>query len=387
MSSRASTPIDVPAAASKQRLVSIDALRGLTVAFMILVNDAGEGNSSYGQLRHSVWNGCTLTDLVFPLFLFIMGVSAAISFESRVARGATSANLLGQLARRSAIIILIGLALNALPIPQLATLRYCGVMQRIGLCYFFSGLALLYLRPKGVAVLTAAAVLGYWLLLTKVPVPGFGLPGIDVPILDPKGNLASYIDRLLIPQNHRYHFSFYDPEGILSTLPAVATTCLGILTGLWIRRRDLFVSRKLIGMAVAAMLLIGAGLAWNTSFPLNKRLWTSSYVLFTGGVSLGLLALFQWIVDGKHLLGRKLEPLLAFGTNALLAYVFSEVLAVVLNGIHLRTYGTLQNFLYRLIPIALGPAAFRSLVWAVLFVAVCWVPMFYLRRRGIIVKL
>jgi predicted acyltransferase len=326
-----------------------------------------------------------LTDLVFPTFLFIMGVSATISFESRIAKGLTRGEMVRQVIRRSALIILIGLILNALPIPHLATLRYCGVLQRIGVCYLISAFAFLYLGTNGVLVITAVLTVGYWLLLTKVPVPGFGWPGIGVPVLDPHGNLASYLDRVLIPQAHRYRFDFYDPEGPLSTLPSIATTCLGILTGKWIIRRDVAMPGKLIAMGCVAVLLIVAGLAWNVTFPLNKRLWTSSYVLFVGGIGLALLTLFQWLVDWKRLLGKSLEPLLAFGANALTAYVFSEVLAIILDSIPVNG-GSVEDFLYKLIPNAINPAL-RSLIWAILFVEVCWLPVFYLRRRGKVVKL
>jgi predicted acyltransferase len=285
------------------------------------------------------------------------------------------------------LIILIGLALNALPFPNLGTLRYCGVMQRIGLCYLLSALVLLYLRPRGVALFALASVVGYWLLLTKVPVPGFGYPGVNVPILDPQGNLASYLDRLLIPKAHRYHFSFYDPEGILSTLPAVATTCLGMLTGTWIKRPDVTVSRKLVAMAGASLVLVAAGVGWSYFLPFNKRLWTSSYVLLTGGVSLGLLAFFQWALDYKRLFRGQVEPFLAFGVNALTAYVLSEVLGIVLGSIRLASGRTAQQFLCELIPAWLGPAPFRSLIWSILFVFICWLPVVYLRRRAIVVKL
>jgi predicted acyltransferase len=147
------------------------------------------------------------------------------------------------------------------------------------------------------------------------------------------GNLASYIERLLIPQSHRYHFSFYDPEGILSTLPAIAITCLGGLTGIWITRRDLATSHKVRGMLLMALLLTSCGVVWSQSFPPNKRLWTSSYVLFAAGISAVLLTFLMWIVDQKRLLRRSLEPFLAFGANALTAYVFSEVLRVALGSI------------------------------------------------------
>src|ERR1035441_353190 len=177
------------------RLASLDVLRGLTVAFMILVNNAGDGSASYAQLRHSAWNGCTVTDIVFPLFLFIMGVSMALSFHSRLARGTTRTEILGQVLKRAATIFLLGLGINALPLFHLATLRYCGVLQRIGLCYLLCALILLYARVPGVALALAASLTGYWWLMTKFPVPGFGQPGINIGLLDPSGNLASYIDR------------------------------------------------------------------------------------------------------------------------------------------------------------------------------------------------
>ncbi len=391
LNAAAAVPVPGSAAAPvpviRPRILSIDTLRGLTVAFMILVNNAGDGKASFAQLRHSVWNGCTLTDLVFPTFLFVMGISAAISFQSRVAKGIGRGEIALQVLRRSLLIILIGLILNALPIPHLSTLRFFGVMQRIGLCYFFAGIALLYLRPKGVAILTILCLAGYWALMTQIPVPGFGYPGIEVPVLAPVGNLASYIDRLIIPQAHRYHFSFYDPEGILSTIPAIATTCIGILTGIWSTRRDVSDSRKQIGLAVAATLLIAGGLIWSSTFPLNKRLWTSSYVLYAAGIGLALFVLLRWLVDRKRVLKKSLEPVLAFGMNALTAYVFSEVLAVVLDSIRLPAYGTVHAFLYQFIPAPFGSAGYRSLIWSILFVVVCWIPVFYLRRRGVVVKL
>jgi predicted acyltransferase len=379
---------DPPAAGkTKPRLLSLDALRGLDVAFMILVNTAGDGSVSYAQLRHSVWNGFTLTDLVFPLFLFIMGVSMALSFQSRLARGSSRGEIAMQVIRRSLTIVLIGLLLNALPGFHLDTLRYCGVLQRIGVCYLVAGFVLLYLRLPGAAIAAVAAIGGYWLLMTRIPVPGFGHPGIDVSVLNPMGNLASYLDRLLISAAHRYHHGFYDPEGLLSTIPAIGTTLLGVLTSAWLRGKRLPQGRKLALLAAAAAVLIALSLLWAHSFPLNKRLWTSSYVLFAGGISIALLALFAWVLDHKHWLRPAVKPFVIFGTNALTAYIVSEVLAIALDSIPLRGYSTLQRFTYLLLPNWLGPAPFRSLLWSLLYVGVCFLPVLVLYRRGIVVKL
>lgn len=354
---------------------------------MILVNTAGDGAVSYPQLRHSAWNGYTLTDLVFPGFLFIMGVSMALSFQGRLAKGTPPGRIALQVLKRSAMMISFGLLLNALPELHLSTLRYMGVLQRIGLCYLICGLPLLYLRNWMIVALTFAATIGYWLLMTQVAVPGFGLPGIDIPFLDPQGNLASFLDRLLIPQGHLYHRGFYDPEGVLSTLSATATVLLGSLTGMWIRRTDLPATRRLFSLALAAAGMIGLGLIWDHSFPINKRLWTSSYVLFAAGISMLLLATLIWMIDERGWLKKGLTPWLVFGTNALTAYVFSELLAIAIENIPMAGAGTLQRYLYLCLPLWLGSAPLRSLIWSILFVGICFLPVWFLYRRRIFIKL
>jgi predicted acyltransferase len=388
------------APAAHPRLIALDLLRGLTVAGMILVNTAGDGSVSYPQLRHSVWNGCTFTDLVFPMFLFIMGVSLALSFSARLRKGAPRRQVALQVLRRSAVIVVLGLVLNALSNPHLATLRYCGVLQRIGVCYLVASLVALWLGTRGAAVVAAVALAGYWLLLTHVRVPGFGYPGVSMPVLDPVGNLASYLDRAILPQAHRYHFSFYDPEGILSTIPAIASTLLGVLTAAWLGASatvsvTVAARRRRLGLlALAGLCSMAAGLAWaHAGFPFNKRLWTSSYVLWTGGISITLLALLSLAVDQPAtdrptpLFTTFFTPWLAFGTNALSAYIFSEVLAIVLDAIPVPGYGTLQHWLYLRIPAGLASAPNRSLLFSLLYVGVCLAPVWWLYRRRIFIKL
>jgi len=377
---------------ASRRWISLDVLRGLTVAFMILVNTAGDDSVSYAQLRHSAWNGCTLTDLVFPLFLFIMGVSMTLSFEGRLARGVPKNAIAMQAAKRAGLIVLLGLALNALPFFHLATLRYCGVLQRIGVCYLLASLLLLGIRVRGVAVTTGVAILGYWALMTFVPVPGFGYSGGELGILNPQSNLASAIDRLVIPQAHLYHQSFYDPEGLLSTLPALATVLFGVLTAAWLRGGGVTARRKLLVLALCSGLLVGLGLAWSPWFPLNKRLWTSSYALLCAGVSIGLLAALAWLIDESKWLSRRwltwaIAPWLVFGTNALTAYIFSEILSIAIGSIPFQGYGNLQRFTFLLLPAWLGSASLRSLIWSLLFTAVCFLPVLWLYRRRIFLKL
>ena len=371
---------------SGQRLLSLDVLRGLTVALMILVNNAGDGAVSYAQLRHSVWNGCTLTDIVFPLFLFMIGASIALSLRSRLARGATRSSILLQVLKRSVLIAAIGLLINALPYFSMSTLRFYGVLQRIALCYALGSIVFLFGGVTACIVAIVVALAGYWFLLLHVAVPGIGLPGVTIGVLDRYGNLASWLDRLLVPAAHLYHHGVYDPEGLLSTIPAVATTLFGVLSAVWLQTtRPAW--RKAVVLLLCGLLLLVCGLLWSHNFPINKRLWTSSYVLFTGGISMVLLASLFWVIDGPYQLRRGLTPWLVFGTNALSAYVLSEVLAIGLAALKLPRGGNLQQLLFRLLPHWLGSPPFVSMIYSMLFVLACALPLIPLYRRKIFLKL
>jgi predicted acyltransferase len=373
----------------RPRLISLDVLRGLTVAVMILVNNAGDGAVSYAQLRHSVWNGCTLTDVVFPLFLFIVGASIALSFAARAERGAGRSAIVLQMLRRALTIFALGLLLNALPAFHLGELRYDGVLQRIALCYALAAAMYLFGGVAGCAVTAALALVGYWLLMTHVSVPGFGLPGASIEVLDRYGNLAAWLDRSMVSQAHLYRHSFYDPEGLLSTLPALANTLLGVLAAAWLRTaRPAW--RRACGLLSGGMVSMAAGLLWARSFPLNKRLWTSSFALFTAGIAMALLAVLFWVIDGRDeqdRLGVWAKPWVVFGTNALTAYVLSEVLAVVLAAVPVGGGENLQQLLFRLLPTWIGPPPLVSMLYSLLFVGVCYVPVWMLYRRRIFVKL
>ena len=308
-----------------RRLVSLDVARGITIAFMILVNNGGSGKYSYHQLEHSAWNGWTLTDLVFPSFLFIAGISIVLSTETRLARGESKTTLRLHVLRRSVILFLLGLVVNSFPLFHLGTLRIYGVLQRIAICFFLASLLYLWNSRAWVAATTAiVALLGYWILMRWVPIPGIGVPTHSVPLLDPNQNWVAYLDRKLL-SGHLYE-GVRDPEGLLSDIPAMGTILFGVLTGIWLRRPK-SLSTKAAGLLGAAISGLVLGEIWNVWFPINKKLWTSSYVLFAAGCTLLLLAICFYAVEIKKWTRGWTYPWLVFGSNAITAYVFSELLA------------------------------------------------------------
>lgn len=376
------------------RLLSLDLLRGLTIGFMILVNDNGS-SAAYSQLEHSAWNGFTLTDLVFPTFLFLVGISTVFSTASRLARGDSRQSLFLHAVRRAVILFLLGLLVNTFPHFHLHTLRVYGVLPRIAICYFV--VAVLYLASpkwKSKAILAAGLLVGYWILMRFVPVPGYGIPTHDIPLLDPDRNLAAMLDRHIFSASHLYERT-RDPEGVLSTLPSLATTLIGMLTGCWLRtQRSL--GEKIRGIAIAGVSGVLLGLLWNISFPINKKLWTSSYVLFAAGLGLLLLALCVWMFDSESEIEsngarRKrsgwFTPLLVFGTNAISAYVFAELLAATIGSIHVGPGLNIHRWLYQVIHNVVPDASFASLLYSLGFVAFCWLPMYWLYRRRIFIKI
>jgi predicted acyltransferase len=386
------SPIAAPSeeVARPGRLLSLDVLRGLTIAFMILVNDNGNEAAAYWPLKHAAWNGFTPTDLVFPTFLFLVGISTVFSNESRLAQGVTRQSLFVHVVRRSIILYLLGLIVNSFPYFHLHTMRFYGVLPRIAICYFV--VASLYLISPGwhsKAMLAVAALVGYWILMRFVPVPGYGIPGRDVPLLDHDANLAAWLDRQIFSASHLYERT-RDPEGLLSTIPALATSIIGLLTGIWLRTQRTVVSKMSV-IAIAGLSGVLLGGFWNLSLPINKKLWTSSYVLFAGGLSLLLLTLCILTVDRpKKNLGRtprRTTPFFVFGTNAIAAYVFSELLASTLSSIHPRPSLNLQQILYRSIEGVVPNQALASLLYSIAFVVVCWLFISVLYRRNIFLKI
>jgi predicted acyltransferase len=293
------------------RLLSLDVFRGLTIAGMIVVNTPGN-DQAYTQLDHAAWNGCTMTDLVFPFFLFIAGVSLVFSLSKRMESGRTE-GLAPQILRRAAVIFGLGLFLNAIPNYHPSTIRVLGVLQRIAICYGLTSIIFLKTGLKTQIGIVAAALLGYWLAMTYIPVPGFGAG-----VLTKEGSLASFVDRTLLGA-HIYRQGPYDPEGILSAVPSMATILLGVFTGLWLRsgrtHRD-----KIYGMLASGTVLAAAGWLWGIWFPINKALWTSSYVLYTAGLALWALSFCYLLIEVKAIKWWS-KPFEIYGMNAIVAYV------------------------------------------------------------------
>lgn len=306
------------------RLTSLDAFRGATIAGMILVNNPGSWSHIYAPLRHAAWHGWTPTDLIFPFFLFIVGVAMPISFGKRLGRGDSRGQLMGHVVRRSLILFGLGLFMALFPtFGGWDTLRIMGVLQRIAVVYLIASLLYLGLGRRGRWATLGVILLGYWAAMTLIPVPG-GAAGD----LSAEGNLGAWLDRLILGQEHLWRQDPWDPEGLLSTLPAVGTTLLGIFTG------ELITSErgrleKVRWLLAASAVAIVVGLLWDLVFPINKSLWTSSYVVFTAGMGGLLFGLFYWAID---LRGWKTwsKPFVIYGLNAIAVFVASGLLTKAL---------------------------------------------------------
>jgi len=369
-----------------RRLLSLDALRGITIAFMIMVNNNGS-DKAWWFMKHAEWNGLTPTDLVFPTFLFVIGVSVVFAFEARLAKGATRSQLAWQTVRRAAILFALGLVVNGFPYFPLGTLRIYGVLQRLAVGYLF--VALFYLWDKkwqSKVVVLVAALVGYWIIMRWVPVPGLGLPGRDIPFLDKDANMVAWLDRHIFPG--RLYEGTRDPEGLLSDLPALGTALLGLLAGIWLRSKTTL-RGKAAGLAGGAATCLAIGSLWAITFPLNKKLWTSSYVLVAAGVSLALFALLFWAIEVSGWRGKWTWPWLVLGSNAIFAYMFSELLGSALDlvggWIHGRPFGvTHWVFLHWFAWIPDGGLA--SFAYSFAYLAACFIPTWLLYRNKIFLK-
>lgn len=334
---------------------------------MILVNNPGDWDHIYWPLDHAKWHGWTPTDLIFPFFLFIVGVAMAFS------RKASFANA----ARRAAIIAGLGLFMAAFPFFHLSTLRWPGVLQRIALCYLLAWLLRRFLPTGGLVAVTLAILLGYWWAMTRVALPD-GTPHN----LAPETNLAAYVDRLVMSGHLWKQTKTWDPEGLLSSLPAAATTVLGALAGGWLRGAR-GASAKSAGLLGAGLALTILGLAWHESFPINKNLWTSSYVLFTGGLAAYALGALYWVVDARG--WRKgMGHWRVYGTNAIFVFVASglvaKLLAIVKAGSPERS---LQASLYGSLFAPWARPENASLSYAVTNVVFWYLVLRWLDRRGL----
>jgi predicted acyltransferase len=374
-----------------QRLLSLDLVRGITIAFMIMVNNNG-GSGSWRFMNHAQWNGLTPTDLVFPTFVFVVGVSVVFAFDARLARGATRSKLAWHTLQRAVVLFLFGIVVNSFPFFELPHMRFYGVLQRIAICYLVVGLFYLWdNRVPSKIVALVVALVGYWILVRWVPIPGVGMPGRDVPFMDQTQNLVSWIDRHVFP----YHLYLYapdhnvrDPEGLLSDLPAIGTALIGVLTGLWLRSRK-SIPAKSMGLAAAAVVSLALGYLWSLCFPLNKNMWTSSYVLVAAGYSLVLLTLAFWAIEQNGWRKGWTWVWLVFGSNAIAAYMVSELLPGALDHIAIPVgdrHETLLVVLSSPIFTHIHNPGWAAFAYSVSFTAVCFIPVWILYRKKIFLK-
>lgn len=305
---------------SAQRLVSLDAFRGATIAAMILVNNSGSFSETYAPMLHVPWHGWAFADCIMPSFLWIVGVAMTFSFAKRVERGDSKPQLLLHALRRSAIIFALGIFLYLFPDFDFAHMRIPGVLQRIGICYIACSAIFLYSSWRGVVAWLVGCLAAYWIMMTTIPVPGYG-PGV----LTPMGNFSGYVDRLLLTGHMWRSGNEWDPEGTISTIPSIATMLFGVLAGYLLRRKQ---SRE---MAAGWIFLGGAFLVFlgtwlNHFMPINKMIWTVSFTVLMAGISSLTFACFYWLMDVHGLGHRIAKPFVIFGMNAIVVYLFAGLM-------------------------------------------------------------
>jgi predicted acyltransferase len=368
------TPIEV--AAPSRRLLSLDALRGFDMFWIM----GGEGIVKaaavltgwawlvwFGdQLEHPEWNGFALYDLIFPLFLFMAGVAMPLSFERRIERGDTRGQLYRHVIVRGLMLVLLGMIYNGLLRFDWPNTRLPSVLGRIGLAYMFAALIVLNTSVRGQILWIVGLLVGYWAALRFVPVPGFGAHD-----LAPGHTLTDYIDRMLIPG--KLYRGDRDPEGIFATIPAIGTALFGAVTGQWLKDERRGGYLKTIGMVVAGIVCVALAWLWDREFPINKNLWTSSFVLHCAGLSLLLLSLFYLVIDVWKL-RRWAFPLIVIGSNAILIYLIGRVIdfdyaAKFLFG------GALQH-----------TGVYQLLLWATAIVVLKWLLLYLLYKKRIFLR-
>ncbi|MFO7823100.1 MAG: heparan-alpha-glucosaminide N-acetyltransferase domain-containing protein [Cyclobacterium sp.] len=359
------------------RLISLDALRGFTIAAMILVNYPGSWSHVYPPLLHASWNGLTMTDFIYPFFLFIVGVSIAFAYTKRLQEGFPKEGMYKKIVVRSIKIFVVGVFLNLIPTFDFTDMRIAGVLQRIALVFLVCAFLFLNTDWKKQAYLAGSILLLYWLAMTLIPTPDEGLI-----ILEPGRNLAAWIDRILLPG--KMWEGSWDPEGLFSTLPAIVTGILGLLAGkiLLGRSNEQLKANYLMAIGVPLVLL---GLLWAQVFPINKHLWTSSFTLVTGGTAFIALGACYFLVD---ILGKQKGTSVGiiFGANAITVYVLADVLSLLFYGWEIGGQSLNTHFMNGLTGLGIS-AKLASLSYALLFVGINFIPAFILFRRKIFIKL
>ncbi|MEO6722033.1 MAG: heparan-alpha-glucosaminide N-acetyltransferase domain-containing protein [Ferruginibacter sp.] len=368
------------------RFLALDVFRGLTICLMIIVNTPGNGATTFSPLSHAAWNGFTPTDLVFPSFLFAVG--NAISFTMKKWAGLKQSEVLWKIFKRTFIIFLLGYLMywfpfvrwnanNELIAAPFGDTRVFGVLQRIALCYGIASLMVYYLKPKTSVIICIVLLFLYWILLYA-----FGDPADP---LSREGNAGLRLDRWLLGDNHLYHGEgvAFDPEGLLSTLPAIGNVVGGYIAGRYIQQKGSSYEGLAILLLSGAVLLF-LGYCWNLGFPINKKLWTSSFVLHTVGLDCIILAAIIYITQFLKKV-RWTYFFEVFGRNPLFIYLLSEILAILLFFIKVDPKTSLFKWIYLNIFSHAGPYL-GSLLFAVSFMLLCWLAGYFLDKRKIYVR-
>ena len=366
-----------------QRLLSIDALRGFEMLFImgfsslvVAVCNLVPGGSDCWlatTMGHAKWHGFTHHDTIFPLFLFLAGMSFPFSYAKQVSLGTPAKKIYIKIFKRAITLIFLGLVYNGLFKLDFEKLRVCSVLGRIGMAWMCAAILYINFKPKTRAIICAAILVGYWLLIRFVPAPD--TPGADP--LSMQGNLIGYIDRLITPGRLIYDSGRFDPEGLLSTFPAIVSAMLGIFTGEFVRVSDDNISgtRKTLYMAGAAVAMLAVGLLWSIDFPLNKMLWSSSFVLVVGSYCLGMFALFYYIIDV-----RKWQKWTTFftviGMNSITIYMAQRI--VSFSGINKFFFSGLADML---------PEPWAKVLYATGYVAICWLFLYFLYKKKVFLKI
>jgi predicted acyltransferase len=367
-----------------ERLTSLDAFRGLTVASMMLVNNPGDWGDIYPPLEHAAWSGWTFTDIIFPFFLWMVGVALTLSTAKRIEQGANREKLLAHVVRRSVLIFALGLFLAGFPYFHLSHIRIPGVLPRIAVCYFIASLIFLYSKWRTQVASIVVLFASYWLLMMLVPLPCAGTSRFDI-----NCNFARYVDGLLLSGHMWSQTKVWDPEGIVSTLPAIATTLFGVLTGTLLRQK-LSSEKKAIFLLGIGAGLFALGQVANIWMPINKSLWTVSFSLLMAGLATMEFAVLYWVIDIRGY--RKwATPLVIYGTNAIVVFVLSGVVGRLLGLVKVTGPDgqpeDLVDRIYQTVFLPLASPINASLLYAIAFVALFFLISWFLYRRRWFVRL
>ncbi len=366
----------------KTRLRSLDVFRGITVLSMILVNNPGNWGKIYAPLKHAEWHGCTPTDLVFPFFLFIVGVSIAYALSGAKQRPEQHTATIFRIIRRGLTLFALGLFLALFPKFDFETVRIPGVLARIGVVFIIAAIIFLKTERRTQILIAAFLLIGYWALMMFAPVPGIGEAN-----LQPSTNLAAWLDNKLLPGHLWKSTKVWDPEGILSTFPAVATALSGVLVGQWLRKKD-DPGNKIAWLMVWGVICTCLGLIWDLHFPINKSIWTSSFVLYTSGLAMLGLGLCYWLIDVKGY-RRFTTPFLVYGVNAITVFFLSGLLPRILSMIKIDTPAgevDSKTFLYESFYTPYLSPINASLAWAITWILFFMVLLYAMYRKNIIIK-